>query len=79
MLVQKLKCFTGVGGATEARIERYDDRGVFRIITLCASRVVELLEFPISWGIWTCREALMSSDVKASGRTTSQYDATPPV
>jgi hypothetical protein len=79
MRVQELKCFNGVGGAIRAQIFRDDDKGsYFNVTTDARGKVVELFSYPIAWGIWTCRESLMSSDIKAAGRVTNAYDATPP-
>lgn len=78
VIMQKLMCFKCAHGAVSAQIELHPERVVYRIVTIDVNNhVVELAEFPVQWGLWACREFLMSSDLKAKGRTTNSYDSTP--
>jgi len=55
--------------AVRAQIFADDRRAVYQFASLDASgRVVELFEFPQSWGIWVLRETIAAYDDKSRGR-----------
>jgi hypothetical protein len=79
MRIQVLKSFRGRGtSATLAQVAKVirNGKNYYQVaaVNVESRQVVELFEFPVTWGIWTGREFLMSSDAKASGRTTNAYD-----
>lgn len=61
----------GSAPAVRAIIEAHDERDVpfYRFVSLTAAGgVVELVDFPQSWGIWMMREHIAACDDKSSGR-----------
>jgi hypothetical protein len=69
-ILQKLVQYNGMFGAVRAQIESLPT-GRVRVATIDANnRIVELADLD---DVWACREFLVVSDPKASGRYSKHY------